>query len=260
MMLQLSQYDLELTHKPGKDIPLADTLSRKFLSKSYPELSDGMDARIHSVLSSMPISDQKLKQIQSLTIPDPQCAALIEVVLNGWPDRRTDCLPELHEFWNYRDEHSVIDDMLFKSQKILIPKSFRKVILGHLHTGHMGVKNASKELAISYSANIEEMILKYNTCLERRYENTLEPLKREPLKSHSIPEQPWQVLASDLFSLHGQDFVLVVDYYSRYFEVNRFEDTRSNTVILKLKKTFSHHGIQEKLVTDNSPQYSSGEF
>ena len=260
MMLQLSQYDLELTHKPGKDIPLADTLSRKFLSDSYPELSDGMDARIHSVLSSMPISDQKLKQIQSLTLSDPQCTTLSEVVLNGWPDRRADCPPELHDFWNYRDELSVIDGMLFKGQKIFIPKSFRKVILDHLHTGHMGVNKCLKRARDilfwpKMSADIEEMILKCNTCLERRYENP-----REPLKPHSIPEQPWQVLASDLFSWHGQDFVLVVDYYSRYFEVNRLEDTRSNTVILKLKKTFSHHGIPEKLVTDNGPQYSSGEF
>lgn len=52
MILQLYQYDLELTHKPGKDIPLADILSRKLLYDSYPELSDGMDARIHSVILS----------------------------------------------------------------------------------------------------------------------------------------------------------------------------------------------------------------
>ena len=98
MMLQLYQYDLELTHKSGKEIPLADTLSRKFLSDSYPELSEGMDARIHSVISSIPISDQKLKQIQSLSDSDPQCVALSKVVRNGWPDRRADCPNELHEF------------------------------------------------------------------------------------------------------------------------------------------------------------------
>lgn len=260
MMLQLYQYDLELTHKSGKEIPLADTLSRKFLSDSYPELSEGMDARIHSVIFSIPISDKKLKHIQSLSDSDPQCVALSKVVRNGWPDRRADCPNELHEFWNYRDELSVINGMIFKGQKIFIPKGFRKVILGHLHTGHMGVNKCLKRARDilfwpKMSADIEDMVLKCNTCLERRYDNP-----REPLKSHSIPEQPWQVLASDLFSWHGQDFVLVVDYYSRYFEVNRLEDTRSNTVILKLKKTFSHHGIPEKLITDNGPQYSSGEF
>lgn len=58
------------------------------------------------------------------------------------------------------------------------------------------------------------MVLICNICLENRNANPTEPLMH-----HENPERPWQVVATDLFSWDGQDFVTVADYYSRYFEV-----------------------------------------
>jgi hypothetical protein len=54
MLLQLHKYDIDIVHKPGKDIPLANALSCKFLRDTYPELSDSMDALVHSVMSRIP--------------------------------------------------------------------------------------------------------------------------------------------------------------------------------------------------------------
>ena len=39
ILLQLQRYDLDIRHVSGRNIPLADTLCRKFLSNTYPELS-----------------------------------------------------------------------------------------------------------------------------------------------------------------------------------------------------------------------------
>ncbi|XP_021340038.1 uncharacterized protein K02A2.6-like [Mizuhopecten yessoensis] len=50
------------------------------------------------------------------------------------------------------------------------------------------------------------------------------------------------------------------DYYSRYFEVGKLENTRSATVINQLKSFFARHGIPEEVRSDNGPQYSSKEF
>lgn len=67
-------------------------------------------------------------------------------------------------------------------------------------------------------------------------------------------------VASDLFSLRGQDYIVVVDYFSRYFELERLLKTNSTTVIGKLKGIFSRFGIPEKVLSDNGPQYASHEF
>lgn len=75
-----------------------------------------------------------------------------------------------------------------------------------------------------------------------------------------MSERLWQVVATDLFSWEGQDFVTIADYYSRYFEVYLLRNTLAGTVIQQIKVALSHHGIPEKLVSDNGPQYSCDEF
>ena len=83
---------------------------------------------------------------------------------------------------------------------------------------------------------------------------------KEPLMSTSIPTYPIQLLGSDLMHWNNQDFLIMVDYYSRYFEIERLHSTRSETIIKKMKKIFSRMGIPEELRSDNGPQYASEEF
>jgi len=75
-----------------------------------------------------------------------------------------------------------------------------------------------------------------------------------------LPEYPWQVVGTDLFEIDGTHYLLTVDYFSRYPEVNKLTSTTSATVIAALKSIFSRHGIPEIVRSDNGPQYSSREF
>ena len=59
MLLQLQKFDLEFQHLPGKSIPLADTLSRKFTQDTYPEIGKGLEAHVFSVVGNLPVSDKK---------------------------------------------------------------------------------------------------------------------------------------------------------------------------------------------------------
>ena len=78
--------------------------------------------------------------------------------------------------------------------------------------------------------------------------------------SHEVPDRMWQKVGTDLFQMDDKDFLLTVDYYSNFWEIDRLEDTRSATVIRKLKNHFSRYGIPEQLVSDNGPQFSSEKF
>ena len=52
-----------------------------------------------------------------------------------------------------------------------------------------------------------------------------------------------------------------VDYYSKYLEVQRFDNSaKSSDVIGALKQIFGRHGIPEILVSDNGPQFASAEM
>ena len=51
--------------------------------------------------------------------------------------------------------------------------------------------------------------------------NTKVRIRRKVIPS-TISELPWQVVGTDLFTWDGNNYVLVVDYMSRFFEVARF--------------------------------------
>lgn len=72
MILQLQKYDITITHRPGKEIPVADTLSRKSIESEHDNLSEGMDMQVHMVYKSLPVSDIKLQQIRAETESDNQ--------------------------------------------------------------------------------------------------------------------------------------------------------------------------------------------
>jgi hypothetical protein len=83
---------------------------------------------------------------------------------------------------------------------------------------------------------------------------------KETLKSHDVPTRPWVKIGTDLFCFSGNDYLITVDYYSSFFEIDRLYDTSSKTVISKLKQHFARWGIPETVISDNGPQYSSEQF
>lgn len=57
--------------------------------------------------------------------------------------------------------------------------------------------------------------------------------------------------------------MVLVDYYSSFFEVNKLTNLRSQSVIQICKQHFARYGIPEVVVSDNGTQYTSemfGEF
>ena len=60
--------------------------------------------------------------------------------------------------------------------------------------------------------------------------------------------------------VRSRNYLICVDYYSSFWEIDLLEDTRSATVIRKLKAQFARHGIPERCVSDNGSQFISDEF
>ena len=75
-----------------------------------------------------------------------------------------------------------------------------------------------------------------------------------------LPKYPWQVVGTDLFELNRSNYLLVVDYFSRFPEIIQLTSTTSVRVISTLKSVFLRHGIPEIVRSDIEPQYSSLEF
>ena len=64
----------------------------------------------------------------------------------------------------------------------------------------------------------------------------------------------------DFFVLERKSFLIAVDYYSGYFEVQDMISTTSTPVFTVLKSWFSRHGVPMTLISDNGPPFNSEDF
>ena len=76
--------------------------------------------------------------------------------------------------------------------------------------------------------------------------------------AHPIPLRPWESITTDLFECKGRDYLVTIDYYSNFFEVDWLLNKTSKEVISKLKSHMARHGIPDRLISDNGPQFSRG--
>ena len=69
------------------------------------------------------------------------------------------------------------------------------------------------------------------------------------------------MIGTDLFELDNLNYLIVVDYFSRYIEMAAMQKTtKLHEVVRALKSIFARHGIPEEVRSDNGPQYASAEL
>ena len=79
----------------------------------------------------------------------------------------------------------------------------------------------------------------------------------EILMPHEVPVKPWQIEAIDLFRFDRSNFILSVDYYSKYLFVQRLYAFSNQEVINKTKQIFWEQGVTKRMISDHGPHYNS---
>ena len=262
MMLQLQKYTLDVQYTTGKEMYVADTLSRAaqpLVGKPTDGVAEEAEIMVCSFIATLSASDERLEEIRKGTLGDEELLALKGTIKSGWPGAKSAVDPRVAEYWNIRDELYEADGILFKGQKIIVPQSLRKEMLARIHEGHLGEEKCKERArAVLYwpgmAKDIEDCVAKCATCLQYRRKQ-----QSEPMLPHPAPARPWQKVGSDIMTFQGRDYLVVVDYYSKYAEIVLFEDKTASWVVRHMKSIYARHGIPEEIVCDNMP-YGSREF
>ena len=257
--LRLGRFNYSIIHVPGKHMYTADTLSRA--PQAITELEDiagEADSFAEAYVNHLPASKHRLEEYSQAQVEDPICSQVIGYCYQGWPSKHRVNLA-LRPYWRVREELTVCQNLLLYGQRIVVPQKLRNQTLEKIHEGHQGVERCQLRAILSVwwpnmTSQLFNKIEQCPVCAKDRVP------RREPLICSDLPLYHWQRVASDLFTLQGMEYLLVVDYFSRYPEVIKLSSTTSSAVIKALKSIFSRHGIPEELITDNGPQYSSHEF
>lgn len=257
MVLTLQCYDLDVTYKPGNTLVVADHLSRNYLKETTEKLVDEFSV---NALSYLPLSPGKYAELQKSASADLEMILLSKAILEGWPESRDQLPVEIRTYWNYRDELACIDGLIYKGLRLVIPQTCRKEMLARIHESHLGIvkcKAMAREVMFwpSMGSYIEDIISKCSICATHQRQNP-----RESLIPHKIPDRPWSKIAMDLFEFNGHQYLLSVDFYSKWPEIAKLEQPNSSCVIQHLKSLFARYGIPDEALSDNGPQFASAEF
>ena len=268
--LKLQPYHFTLTYSPGKTNP-ADYLSRHPLATTDPSTaSDRAEEYIAFLAQHTTPKALTTSEVKQYTSTDPTLQTVMDALRhNSWPSvlAKPDPLvnsTDLHAFHKLRDELSVSDDhdLLLRSHRLVLPAALRQRALKIAHEGHQGLTKTKQLLREKiWFPGIDSMTKHMlDSCLA--CQATVITPSFAPLNMTPLPQAPWQYLSADFCGPlpSGDMLFVVIDEYSHYPEVEIVRSTSANSVIPKLDRILSTHGIPTEIKTDNGPPFQSHSF
>lgn len=254
LMMKMQRYDFELIYTPGKNLILADALSRATAGNSESATDEDIQCHVNMVAAALPVSDTKTKQIAEATAKDVELQHVMRNMDEGWP------VGSCPRFYHIRGELSAVDGLLLKKGRIVIPQALRRDMLHRIHEGHLGIEKCKRRARESVfwpgiNKDIETLISECETCQKHRSKQN-----KEPMVVAELPTAPWHKVGIDLFHIRGKDYLVIIDYYSNFPEMALLANSSSACVITHTKSIFARHGIPHTVVSDNGPCFSSKEW
>ena len=143
------------------------------------------------------VSSGKYVEIQKAT--ETELKVVYDTVVKGWPDVRAQAPVEARPYWDSRDQLSVLDGIVYKGLRIVIPPSMRADMLLLIHKSHLGIakcKQRAREVMYwpTMNSEIDQIVSNCSVCAEKQNQQPAEPLKPTP-----TPDLPYNIVGCDMF-------------------------------------------------------------
>ncbi|KAJ8339615.1 hypothetical protein SKAU_G00364010 [Synaphobranchus kaupii] len=185
--MRLQRYDFELTYVPGTQMFIADTLSRAAPCVAQTsESEEDVALHVDMVYAALPATQEQLSKIAKETSEDPVLRKVMRHLQEGWI--KGSC----KQYYHIQSELSVVDGLLLKGDRIVVPTSMRREMLNRIHEGYLGAEKSKRRAheALYWpnmNSDIDQLTSECATCQVYHYKQT-----REPLIPTELPTQPWE--------------------------------------------------------------------
>ncbi len=204
MLLRLQRYNYTIVYRPGSQMVIADQLSRAYLpdatATEFPEEIAALAEDDQREALQMVASSATIELIKGAAATDDQYLKLRQQIAIGWPASAEDVPIELREFTTFADELAECDGLVFKGQRVVIPREARAHMLERIHSSHIGINGCIRRAqeSIYYpgiTADIKKIVAACKIC-----EAYQAATQKEPLMSHAAPSRPWEKVGIDIFT------------------------------------------------------------
>ena len=149
--------------------------------------------------------------------------------MKGWPVSKEQALTMIQEYWNFCEEITIQDGILYKGLLVIIPVSPRADMPKKLHSSHVGTEVCIRKASDSLfwpglRKDIANLVSNYHFCAEIN-----KTQQKEPQQTMKLPTRPRSKIAVDEFHFKKKSYILTVDYFSDHFEIDRLYSTASKS-------------------------------
>lgn len=130
MMLRIQKYDLDVVYVPGKDMLLADTLSRAYLPECSSHSSVEAEIDTVNIVQHLPISSDSLSEIRTARNGDKTLQTLIQTMQQGWPKDKKSVPLDLKPYYSFQDELSYQEGIVFRGERVVVSAEPENVSIG----------------------------------------------------------------------------------------------------------------------------------
>lgn len=175
--------------------------------------------------------------------------------VDRWP-------PETIKFQAFKKFLWKEQGILLRENRIVIPNSLKKKVMEIAHRGHPGSVTMKKIIRENlWWPKMDQDIENFNKrCLGCTVVARLNP--PEPLIRKEMPSGPWREIAIDFLKVSecGTNFLVLIDYFSRYLVVKEIKVTNAVQTISILQSVFKQWTYPDSIRADNGPPFDSKEF
>ena len=181
-------------------------------------------------------------------------------VMHGWPSAQQDCVEQLRSYYTFKEEISFIDGLLFKGNRVIVPKALRNKTLEVLHRSHMGIVKTQERARTSFywpglNKAIKDICQSCETCLQYTTRQDRQEIGLVPDCSES-----WEALATDIFEFQGKYFLIIACRFSSYMVVREMDGQTAEETIKKFSSVFAELGLPKIIHCDRGTNYTSTQF
>lgn len=254
-VLRLQSYAYRVIYKPGKS-NIADPLSRLVVYKPSDQQGSNIEQYINMIVSMAAPTAVRLDEIEKASAASDEIKAVKKgIYSNKWDET---AMP----FKIFGNELCFSGNILLRGTRIVVPEELRERVIAAAHEGHPGICVMKRRLRTKvWWPKIDQQAEK---CVQKCHGCTLvsAPSAPEPLRRTTLPSEAWQHLAIDFLGPlpSGHNLLVLVDYFSRYIEIEIMKIIDSTETIRRLRKIFARFGLPLSITADNGRQFISDEF
>ena len=267
MLLKLQKHRLKVAYVNGKDNVVADWLSRDMDTNNQLHIKPSQEYIFRTDIENIdvqkltPIRNETLLKVKEASRADREYETLRKMIREGWSKSVKNCPDTVKNFWRVRAELTVHEGLVYRGSALVIPNSLRKEMLKTAHASHYGARalwTRARECIYwpNLKVQIEDLSNNCEACLSYQNKQAKEPMARRSLTTY-----PFQIVFQDLFLHRDNNYLVTVDVFSDFYEVNFIgKNPTADKVVTATKRHSARYGAPIELHTDNGPQFIAEPF